>query len=204
MQRQRYRQDKENTKMKITRVKVWTKKWTKQNLNEVRIYIDYVDDSGTRRQGCWYKTGNPYEESRLDNLGDQVLAEAKRLAVWDGYWHTLYEEDCQRRYAELEPQPEPEPQSRPEPKPQPEPQQPGRKMSDFRRFSHDRHAPGEAWQARDDSWWIVTSVERVTMDNGDQGYAHTVRPAQPDEIPGPADPEAEKSMLFEFFASIDD
>ncbi|GIV82685.1 MAG: hypothetical protein KatS3mg051_2039 [Anaerolineae bacterium] len=85
----------------ISRVKVWTKQWEKQGLTEVRIYIDYTDANGVFRQGCWYKTGNPYEEARLENLTPEVLEEAKRLAVWDGYWHTLYKEDCERRYAEL-------------------------------------------------------------------------------------------------------
>ncbi len=185
----------------ITRVKVWTKEW--KDFKEVRIYIDYTDANGVFRQGCWYKTGNPYEKARLENLSSEVLEEAKRLAVWDGYWHTLYKEECQRRYAELARQQEQlEEQPQAQAPAQAPVQMPGRPMADGRRFFPARQRVGEPWQARDGSWWIVTGSAPVTVEN-DRGWAHTVRLARPEEIPVDLAPQEAKKAYLDFLENLD-
>lgn len=194
----------------ITRVKVWTKQW--KDMKEVRIYIDYTDANGVFRQGCWYKTGNPYEKARLENLTPEVIEEAQSLAVWDGYWHTLYREDCERRYAELaqeeqEAQQEEQEEQAPAPsqtqtQAQAQAQMPGRPMADGRRFFPARQRVGEPWQARDGSWWIVTGAEPVTVED-DRGWAHTVRLARPEEIPVDLAPQEAKKAYLDFLENLD-
>ena len=69
----------------IANVRVWKDK------AEARIYVRTTD----KREGCLYLTGNRWHpRGSLDgNLTEDDWKEARRIAVYDGKWHTVYESD---------------------------------------------------------------------------------------------------------------
>lgn len=71
----------------ITRVKVWKS----TNKKDVRIYVSTDDD----REGCLYKSGNSWHEkdSIEGDLTEAEWEEAKKVSIWDGKWHTVYENE---------------------------------------------------------------------------------------------------------------
>lgn len=86
----------------IKQVKVWSKyrKGTKRNgklvNRDVRIYV-HTDDG---REGCKYLTGNAWNAkgSITGKLTEEEWTEARKIAVWDGCWHTVYENQVADRY----------------------------------------------------------------------------------------------------------
>ncbi len=77
--------------MTIKDVKVWKN----EEKTEVRIYIHTTDG----REGCKYLTGNRWHKkgSLEGDLTAEEYAEAKRIAVWDRTWHTVYENQVATR-----------------------------------------------------------------------------------------------------------
>lgn len=71
----------------IAQVKVWRS----EDRKDVRIYVRALDG----RQGCLYNTGNRWHPAKSieGNLTEADWAEARRLAVYDGKWHTVYESE---------------------------------------------------------------------------------------------------------------
>lgn len=81
--------------MAIKDIKVW-KNATK---TDTRIYV-HTDDN---REGCLYRTGNRWHQANsIDgNLTEAEWDEARAIAVWDGVWHTIYENEMPARVAAL-------------------------------------------------------------------------------------------------------
>jgi hypothetical protein len=81
--------------MRIKSVKVWMD----PHRTEARIYVHTIDG----REGCWYKTGNRWHEKgeKDGNLTAEDWAKARQIAVWDGQWHTVYQNEMNARYAQL-------------------------------------------------------------------------------------------------------
>lgn len=67
---------------------------------ETRIYVHTVDG----REGCKYMTGNPWHAPKsIDgNLTEGEWTEAKRIAVWDKCWHTVYQNDSRKQHLDEE------------------------------------------------------------------------------------------------------
>ena len=76
-------------KRTIESIKVWKQNdKTRQNYGEYRIYIRFTNGSS----GCYYLTGSKWnKKGSLENLSTEELAEAKKLAVRDKSWHTVYD-----------------------------------------------------------------------------------------------------------------
>jgi hypothetical protein len=90
----------------ITKVVMQSMEWMDFG-KEWRVIIDWDDEEGQSHKGCYYYTGNPYDpKGKMEDLTPEVLTEAIRLAVYPDaegkmIWHTLMEDDCSDRYAEL-------------------------------------------------------------------------------------------------------
>lgn len=73
----------------ITQVKVW-RDTTKK---EVRIYVDFA---GSKQSGCLYITGNHWHQANsLENMTADELKAAKKIAVKDGRWTTVWASDLE-------------------------------------------------------------------------------------------------------------
>src|SRR5690554_4729931 len=69
----------------IANVKIWKN----DRKTETRIYVRTTDG----REGCYYLTGNHWHKkgSYEGQLTEAEWKEARRIAVWDGKWHTVFE-----------------------------------------------------------------------------------------------------------------
>jgi len=69
----------------ITDVKIWKN----PAKTETRVYVH----AGDGREGCKYLTGNHFHpRGEVEGeLTPQEWTEARRIAVWDGHWHTVYQ-----------------------------------------------------------------------------------------------------------------
>lgn len=72
----------------IKDVRVW---YSRDERKEYRIYVHTLDG----REGCLYKTGNRWNpKGSVDGkLTDAEWQEARQLSLYDGKWHTLYENE---------------------------------------------------------------------------------------------------------------
>jgi len=80
----------------IKDVRVWHgRKNRKSNKGEARIYVHTVDN----REGCLYLTGNPWNAkgSITGDLTEAEWQEARAISIWDGKWHTVYENEIHRQ-----------------------------------------------------------------------------------------------------------
>lgn len=61
--------------------------WKNPAKTECRIYVHTVDG----REGCKYITGNPWHpRGSIDgDLTSEEWKAARKVAVWDGAWHTV-------------------------------------------------------------------------------------------------------------------
>lgn len=79
--------DETATKTIIANIKVWSDTMKK----EYRVYVRTTD----KREGCYYITGNRYHPAKsIDGqLTEEEWQEVRRLSVYDGKWHTVYESE---------------------------------------------------------------------------------------------------------------
>ena len=78
--------------MEIKDIKVW-KNATK---TETRLYVHTADG----REGVYYfKSTRWNEKGWAGALTSEEIARAKALAIWDGKWHTVYENEMADRIA---------------------------------------------------------------------------------------------------------
>jgi hypothetical protein len=74
--------------------------WKNPAKTETRVYVH----AGDGREGCKYLTGNHFHpRGEVEGeLTPQEWTEARRIAVWDGHWHTVYQNQVAGRRAVLD------------------------------------------------------------------------------------------------------
>jgi hypothetical protein len=70
--------------------------WKNPTKTECRIYVHTADG----REGCKYITGNPWNpKGSIDgDLTSEEWKAARKVAVWDGAWHTVSENAKPRQF----------------------------------------------------------------------------------------------------------